>query len=162
MPIGDEHLDSLFQQDPFPYLRFLYHVGKLFEVKTAVELGTCTGRGTAHLAASCQFVYTIDPEIHGAFEKNTKPYSNIKFIQSRSDDLQTLEQFESKSIDLCFIDSVHAYDYMLKEIELWTPKMKPNGLFLLDDLDLMPGLLPFEKKGYLAGLHSQGFGYAFI
>lgn len=164
-PIPDEHLAGLFLQDPFPYLRFLYYVGKLFQVRLAVELGTCTGRGTAHLAAACQVVYTIDPELHGAFAENTRPYSNINFIRSRSDDLETLQQFEGHSLALCFIDSVHAYDYLMKEISLWSPKIAPGGLFLLDDLNLMPGALeaiPFENKGYLAGLHSQGFGYAFV
>lgn len=164
-PVYDDYLSQLFEQDPFPYLRFLYYVGELFEVEIAVELGTCTGRGTAHLAASCDFVYTIDPEPHGAFIENTKPYSNIEFIQTRSDDLLTLDKFESGSVDLCFVDSVHTYDYFMKEIELWTPKMKPGGIFLLDDLDLMPGALealPFNIKGYLEGLHIKGFGYAFI
>lgn len=164
-PIPDEHLAGLFLQDPFPYLCLLYYVGKLFQVKVAVELGTCTGRGTAYLAAACQEVYTIDPELHGAFADNTRPYPNITYIQSRSDEPETLDKFSPQSIDLCFIDSVHTYDYLMKEITLWTPKMAPGGLFLLDDLDLMLGALealPFEHKGYLEGLHIKGFGYAFV
>lgn len=164
-PIEDKHLSDLFNQDPFPYLRFLYYVGKLFNVYFAVELGTCTGRGTAHLAAGCQNVVTIDPELHGAFAENTKPYLNIHFIQSRSDDLETLARIDPGTVNLCFIDSVHAADYARKEIELWLPKMAKNGLFLLDDLDLMPGLLdslPFKNKGYLDKLHIKGFGYAFV
>ncbi len=43
--------------------------------------------------------------------------------------------------------------------------MVKGGLLLLDDLDLMPGALdsiPFKNKGYLAGLHTEGFGYAFV
>lgn len=164
-PIDDKHLTELFNQDPFPYLRFLYYVGKFFNIKTAVELGTCTGRGTAHLAAACDWVFTIDPETHGSFAENTYPYSNITFIQARSDDLEVLSEFESGEVDLCFVDSVHARDYALKEVSLWAPKMKPGGLFLLDDIDLMPGLLdllPFEQKGYLDKLHIEGFGYAFV
>ncbi len=164
-PIPDKHLAGLFEQDPFPYLRLLYYVGKVFQVRVAVELGACTGRGTAHLAASCDNVYTIDPELHGAFVDNTRPYFNITFIQARSDAPDALAWFSPESVDLCFIDSVHTLDYMLKEIELWTPKMVKGGLFLLDDLDLMPGALaaiPFKDKGYLADLHTEGFGYAFV
>lgn len=164
-PIADEHLAGLFAQDPFPYLRFLYYTGKLLKASIAVELGTCTGRGTAHLAAACNWVYTIDPEVHGAFAENTHPYENITFIQARSDDLEVVGRFKPGDVDLCFVDSVHAIDYVLREIELWAPKMKPSGLFLLDDLDVMPGLLdrlPFAQKGYLDGLHIQGFGYAFV
>lgn len=163
--IPDKHLRDLYNQDPFPYLRFLYYVGKLFNIKTAVELGTCTGIGTAHLAASCNWVFTIDPEVHGAFAENTHPYDNITFIQSRSDNLEVINEFDSGEVDLCFVDSVHAADYARKEVNLWLPKMAKNGLFLLDDLDLMPGLLeslPFKNKGYLDKLHIKGFGYAFI
>lgn len=164
-PIRNSHLANLYDQDPFPYLRFLYYVGQLFAVKAAVELGTCTGRGTAHLAAVCKQVFTIDPVLHGAFADNTAPYPNITYLPFRSDHLPMLEIFRKGSIDLCFVDSVHAADYAMKEVELWTPKIRPGGLFLFDDLDLMPGLLdwlPFEQKGYLDGLHIEGFGYAIV
>lgn len=164
-PLPDRHLARLYRQDPFPYLRFLYYVCKLHEIEIAVELGTCTGRGTAHLAASCNWVYTIDPEVHGAFAENTHPYHNITYYQTRSDNLDTLSKFKEKSVGLCFADSVHAADYCLKEISLWTPKMKEGGIFLLDDLDLMPDVLPdlpFADKGYLDKLHIKGFGYAVV
>lgn len=164
-PIDDSHLTSLYTQDPFPYLRFLYYVGKLSAAKTAIELGTCTGRGTAHLAAACEWVFTVDPELHDAFAENTAPYPNITYLPFRSDDRRALDVFMRGSIDLCFVDSVHAADYAMREVELWTPKMRPGGLFLFDDLDLMPSLpdrLPFKGKGYLDGLHIEGFGYAIV
>ncbi len=164
-PVPDKHLQSLFDQDKFNYLRFLYYVTKGVSSKLSVELGTCTGRGTAHLAAGSKRVVTIDPELHGAFPDNTAPYGNIEYVPTRSDDPTTLGKFADKSIDVLFIDSMHATDYCLKEVRLWTPKMVPGGIILLDDLDMMPGVLdglPFDTKGYLDGLHIEGFGYAVV
>lgn len=167
----NHHLDQLFKQDPQCfYYRFIYFLVRILRPKLSVELGVCTGRGTAHLAAGNLdgMVLAIDPEKHGAFEENTRLYTNIIFIQKRSDDVELLNSIQNQSVDLCFIDSVHAFDYTLKEVKLWTPKMKSGGIFLFDDLELDEGMkkvlpaLPFTNKSLLPDLHHKGFGYAIV
>lgn len=160
----------MFAQDSYAYLRFLYYLAQATKPELSVELGVCTGRGTAHLAAGNLKgkVIGIDPEQHGAFVANTKPYSNIEFIFGRSDDKDILAGIPNQSVGICFIDSVHAFDYVIKEVRLWTPKIKSGGFFLFDDLDLDDGMrkvlpsLPFENKNNLSGLHYKGFGYAVV
>jgi len=168
--LNNEHLDSLFIQDSCAYLHFIYYLVQSLKPAISVELGVCTGRCTAHMAASnpAGKVIAIDPEQHGAFKTNTKPYHNIEFYLTRSDDLALLSRIKNNSIGLCFVDSVHALDYVMKEVSLWTPKMKPGGIFLFDDLDFDDGMrkvlssLPFEVKENLPGLHYKGFGYAIV
>lgn len=170
--LGDEHLDALFQQTvDCPYYRFVYFLVRELRPSRTVELGAEIGRCTAHMAAANPEgeVVAIDPEKHGLFEGSVAPYDNVKFVQTRSDDLDTLAQIEDHSVGLCFIDSIHSGIYTSKEVGLWAPKMEGGGLFLLDDLELNDSMrtvlsrLPFEEKGLLDGLHAHaGFGYAIV
>jgi len=165
-PAGDAHLDALFLEDPTcHYYRLLYHLA----CDVNVELGTCTGRGTAHLAARGGTVIAVDPEGHGALRINAlNRYPNVRFYKTRSDDPTLLASVADGSVGLCFVDSVHAVDYALREVGLWTPKMVPGGIFLFDDLDWDDGMrslldrLPFAVRGDLPGLHTMGFGYAVV
>lgn len=36
--------------------------------------------------------------------------------------------FEDNSLDFVYIDANHAYDYVVQDIELWYPKVRPGGL----------------------------------
>lgn len=168
---GDSFLDALYAPPEYVYYRFLYSLARALQPEIMVELGVCAGQGSAHLAAGNPSgrVLSIDPELHGGFADNTQPYTNIEFIQTRSDDPALLSRIADHSIGLLFIDSVHAKDYVLREYTLWRPKMKPGGLILFDDLNLNPGMrevlpsLPEAVKGLLPGLHADfGFGYVLV
>jgi len=106
--------------------------------------------------------------VHRGWPISTKPYDKITLLLGRSDAPDILAQFENDSVDLCFVDSDHAGVYVLREVELWTPKMRDGGIFVFDDLDLDAGMkevlpaLPFRQKGNLPGLHYMGFGYAVV
>jgi len=52
---------------------------------------------------------------------------NIKLIKGFSYDKWVLDQFSDESIDLLFIDGEHTYDSVARDLELWHPKVKPNG-----------------------------------
>lgn len=172
-PLSDEHLCALLLEDPAClYYRLLYRLARLARPEVMVELGVCTGRGTAHLAAGCPdgLVIAVDPEEHGALRPNALDrYPNIRFCKARSDDHALLASVADGSVGLCFVDSVHAVDYALREVALWTPKMKKGGgVFLFDDLEWDEGMrgllarLPFVDKGDLPGMHVKGFGYAVV
>ena len=51
----------------------------------------------------------------------------------RMSSLLAAEMIEDKSLDMVFIDSVHTYDYCLREIRLWLPKVKIGGIIAGDD-----------------------------
>jgi predicted O-methyltransferase YrrM len=172
--VGDPYLDGL---NPQPrrsaFYRFLYFLVAAWRPEVSVELGVETGRGTAHLAAGYPSgqVIGVDPVIHGAMHATLQPYDNVRVIPASSDNEQVLQQFQARSVDICFIDSLHDGDYTLHEMRLWTPKMKAGGLFLFDDLTLNESMervlpaLPCERKGLLDGLHTfldAGFGFAFV
>lgn len=57
-----------------------------------------------------------------------KPYSErFKLIRKYSDD--AIEDFEDGFLDFIFIDGLHTYDQVKKDIENFYPKVKVGGLF---------------------------------
>lgn len=172
--VGDLYLDSI---NPQPkrsaFYRFLYFLAQAWLPGLSIELGVETGRGSAHLAAGNPDgqVIGVDPVIHGALHTTLRPYPNVRIIQAASDSELALSQVASNSVDICLIDSIHAGHYTLREVDLWTPKMKQGSLFLFDDLTLNESMrqvlpaIPFQDKGLLDGLHTfldAGFGFAFV
>jgi len=166
--VNDEFLDSLAAQDiTHPYYPFLYRLVKLINPKITVELGVCTGRGTAHLAACNKGkVIAIDPEPWD-IQYIISKYKNIDLHKDRSDSKVILDNIKDKTVDICYIDTLHDYHQVLTETKLWLPKMKNGGIILYDDIILNDGMKRFWNelqldKVELNHLHWSGFGFAII
>jgi hypothetical protein len=59
--------------------------------------------------------------------------SHARLIRARSQDV--VSGYAPGSIDLLHQDSNHSEEVSCKEVELWTPKIKPGGYWVLDDTD---------------------------
>ena len=55
-------------------------------------------------------------------------------IESRSDNQETIDRFEDETFDVIMVDGAHEYEPVLEDIENWWPKLKKNGIMLLDDM----------------------------
>lgn len=65
-------------------------------------------------------------------EKIIKLYNlNIKYINNTSWNAYNI--FDDKSIDILHIDGDHSFDGVLKDLELFYPKMKKDGYIIMDD-----------------------------
>jgi predicted O-methyltransferase YrrM len=166
--LEDEFLNELFEQDPLcHYYRFVYFLLREIKAPLSVELGVCTGRCTAHMAAARSEgkVIGIDTALRD-LSYITDRYPNIALWECRSDDPAAITRVGERSVDLLLVDTVHSYNYVMKETTMWLSRMKPGGIILYDDLLLNDSMkhvmpkLPFIHKGYLDGLHNFGFGYA--
>jgi hypothetical protein len=111
------------------------------EMESVVEIGSWTGMSTYALLAGCKGpVYAIDTfegtddEIDGSmalaktgklydiFLNNVGHFSNLRTIKSKSEDAALF--FQSKSIDMVWIDGDHRYDAVMLDLKLWTPICK--------------------------------------
>lgn len=173
------YLDRMYNSFPgFDYYRFAYLLAQYLQPDIIVELGTQYARCTAHFAAGAPEarVVTIDCDDvwrQELFEYDVQMYCpNVEIVRGNSTFPVTAARFEDETIGICFADSLHTEDHVLREIEVWTPKMVQGGVWLIDDFKLMPNLLemlPFEVKGIIKGLHTnpvqwpdQEFGYAIV
>lgn len=67
------------------------------------------------------------------------------------------DRFEDGSFDLIYLDGNHSYEYVLRDLHLWYPKLTPGGLFVCNDffesplaakqnLGVIPAYLTFAKR----------------
>lgn len=107
-----------------------------------VEIGAYAGESTTLFAQHFKEVITIDPFVNDydpndvtcqfmelelvyeRFLENIKPYSNIKHIREISD--HAIFQIDSK-VDFVYIDGLHTYDQVKKDIANYKPLIKENG-----------------------------------
>ena len=82
-------------------------------------------------------------------EANLKEFIDlgiVELIESRSDNLETINKFEDGFFDVIIIDGAHEYDAVLDDIENWWSKLKQDGIMLFDDM-YMPSVAQAVKNG---------------
>ena len=63
--------------------------------------------------------------------KNKYKQKQIQFIRKFSDDAVNL--IPNNSLDICFIDGNHEYNYVMNDIKNYLPKVKKGGIICGDD-----------------------------
>ena len=56
---------------------------------------------------------------------------NVKILRDKSENVS--DKFENDTIDILHIDGSHDYDYVLKDLTLYSDKIINNGIIVLDD-----------------------------
>jgi len=132
-----------------PQVEFLYNAAMdaPTDSKFFVEIGTQYGESALMLTAAAedkgQILYCIDPfDLHSqgqsqtelTFRKNmeTVGLTNWILIRKLAEDAAPTFEF---SIALLYIDGNHNYEYVLKDWELWAPKLIPGGVLIFHDRD---------------------------
>jgi predicted O-methyltransferase YrrM len=78
-------------------------------------------------------------EIEDAYTYNVSLIGNkIKTIVSLSHEAS--QYFEDESVDCLFIDAGHSKEAVMKDIDCWLPKMKPNGIMAGHDYTAWEGV----------------------
>lgn len=124
----------------------------------ALEIGSHMGESTKLIAASRIFkeIVAIDPhkgqeefndmynlswnDIKREFYNNIKHFDNVELIPDYS--FNVADRFENKSFDFIYIDAAHDYESVIKEIDLFWPKLKQGGIMAGHDyVDQWPGVI---------------------
>lgn len=119
----------------------LQHLIQKHNFTTMAEVGVRDGRTTFYLLDNIPTltIYAIDTNISGFYnEKIHSKYGNRLIpIQALSE--VAADQLADNSLDLVFIDANHNYEFVKKDINKYTPKLKLNGLLTGHDIDY-PGV----------------------
>ncbi len=151
-----------------PYYNLLYSVAKELQPKFVVELGTCTGGSTSHLAAGTSGkVLSIDIEIRPDARERLLAFDNVELMQGDTSDPALADEVANRGpIDLLFIDTDHTAEQVTAELSLFGPLVRPGGLIFFDDIRINPGMSAWwdslnEDKLELPEMHWTGFGVVF-
>lgn len=108
-----------------------------------IEIGSYAGESTTIFANHFKNVLAIDPFIDGydindatchhldlnkvydVFLNATKSYTNISHIKEKSDD--AINKIENNQFDFVYIDGLHTYEQVKKDIVNYLPKIKRGG-----------------------------------
>jgi predicted O-methyltransferase YrrM len=59
------------------------------------------------------------------FDERVRDYPNINKLKTNS--IEALNHFEDNSLDFCYIDANHSYEYVKGDIRGWLKKIKKGG-----------------------------------
>lgn len=125
------------------HIPFAMYLVDIVQPDVFVQLGI--GQGNDY-AAFCQAIHTleIDARAYGITDSMTKEdvvndlaqvYPKISTILKESFET-ALERFEDASISLLHITGMHDYATISDLFNTWLPKMKPDGVILIDNVDI--------------------------
>lgn len=117
-----------------------------------VELGVLKGETSHEILDNCENVkklYGVDPYVahfDGAANRTDEEMSQYEAIMKKNlnkfaDRFEHVKKsshdcsdmFENESLDFIFIDSIQLIEHLSKELELWYPKLKKDGIFFGHD-----------------------------
>lgn len=118
------------------YDRAVHH----FHNSVFVELGCLCGASTVYLGNLIRekdkniIIYAVDLWLHnnisffGEFWKAVVSNGLEEYIMPiQADSAEASKLFKDKSIDFVYIDANHEYDYVIRDITYWLPKLKDKS-----------------------------------
>jgi hypothetical protein len=101
-----------------------------------------------------------DPQaaLEAAYQKTRDRFENAPNVETlRMDIAKAPERFPNGSLDFIYLDGNHTYEFVLRDLSLWYAKLRPGGLFVLNDffesrqgarqnLGVIPAFLTFSKR----------------
>lgn len=108
-----------------------------------IEIGSYAGESTEMFATNFKKVISIDPflndydindltceymeltEVYKIFEQRMSKHKNFEHIKKTSDD--TVNDLKDVKVDLIYIDGLHTYEQVKKDIENYLPLINDGG-----------------------------------
>lgn len=159
-------------------IELMEKIGKEFPNGKGVELGVYLGEfskeimhvwgGTLYMVDVWNNVaYGYNDAANNSVDAHNivrQAMENIKGFESRAimiraASVHAAKIFEDESLDFVYIDANHAYDYVVDDIAIWLPKVKPGGFlcghdYIKMDWNADPNFAPNGKDKYI---YTNGF-----
>ena len=163
-----QNMDDVNNQALSKYYRYLTALMLQLKPRSVVELGGAMGTGTLMMLAGLPEdtpVYSITLAEHG-LEFSFIPHKpdNLRAVVGDDLDLSLWpEDLDWDLVDFMFIDTIHTYDQVKKELALYGPLLREGTIVAFDDIHLNEGMvraweeIPWNKIS-LPELHHSGWG----
>jgi len=121
---------------------------KDFKKPNILEFGVRKGISTKYFLDFCKKnkgkLISIDVDNYKDLIKDKR----WTFIHSRDDNFNFIKDFLPKKLDVIHLDSLHEAKHVAKIIYLYYSKLKPGGIFLIDDISCLPYLKGTKKNSF--------------
>ena len=116
---------------------FIHDIVKNNNLKIGAEIGVRTGRTSFHLLNEnpSLIMYCIDKDISQFYNDAVQNRYGDRIKVFEVDSRTPPDFVEDGSLDFYFIDASHTYKNVVKDIQAWTPKLKPDGWMIGHDID---------------------------
>jgi len=120
-------------------MQFVYDIGNSIKNGLIVEIGRWRGGSLAILCLSSPSSKVISLDSMRLYDERTIKLLDELYIDPSRYQLmvgssQIICSWKEGLIDLLFIDGCHEMNSVYKDLELWVPRMKKNGLLLMHDM----------------------------
>lgn len=131
---------------------YLIRMIREHDFRRGAEVGTGTGRTAMEVLKACSALHLIEvawypgPELiegiaycecqraRRTWQRHIEPYLHrVTIIELPSHEAVT--KVKDESLDFVFIDADHAYEECLRDIQVWSPKVRLGGLICGDDYE---------------------------
>lgn len=134
-------------------------VKKLPSGSRLVEIGTYHGCSFSYLVIEAMNsgktfdIVGVDacpwPDVEPTFNRNMEPLKGNFRTLFGGDSFDRAKDFEDGSIDFCFIDANHTYEFVSKDIAAYLPKMKKGGVIAGHDYNSQhPGVIQAVDEAF--------------
>ena len=141
------HIDFLY----YPKLQYIKKFMSNIKNINILEFGVMHGRSTKMFLEICDnmdgTLTSIDINDHSDLFKNPR----WKFIQSRDDNFELINQIKNKKFDVIYIDSLHEPNHIKKLLYFYYDLLKLNGRVFIDDINW----LPYVKNSFKDNEYSE-------
>jgi hypothetical protein len=109
------------------------------DIGLAVEVGCWTGESAIIASEFVDILYCVDSwagefaHLESLFDERTKGIYHIRKLKLPSH--EAVDHFEDGELDLVYIDAMHDYDNVKRDLLTWIPKVKINSWIAGHDYD---------------------------
>ena len=124
-----------------------------------LEFGVHKGFSTSIFLDVCNLnngtLYSVDINDYSEFSKD----KNWNFIKSKDDDFDLIEKKIPEEFNVILIDTVHKPKHVEKLIYHYYPKLKKNGILIIDDISWLYYTSRAERDNFFTEINnSEGKG----
>ena len=159
--------DLIRRPESFRYYNFLSEAARAFNPELIVELGTNRGVSALHFRHGNKNSRIISIDIRQSAEVKSKLIKEC-IIPIEMDSIKAAERISS-GIGILFVDSLHTFEHVQKEILAYIPKMMKPSLIFMDDILLDTGMkaawdaiISFDKIVIMELHPTTGFGIVIV
>ena len=105
-------------------------------LSTSIFLNTCEKKGGR--------LFSIDVKDYSHHFKS----NNWFFLNCRDDDYEFIEKKIPSHFDIIYLDTIHTAKHVEKILYYYFDKLKVGGVFVIDDISLLPYLKNREKNNF--------------